>query len=38
MMTVENPPYSIYDDQFRPAGFDAALITEIDDAGGARSL
>ena len=27
--SLENPPYSTYDDQFRPAGFDVALITEI---------
>ena len=27
--SLDNPPYSTYDDQFRPAGFDVALITEI---------
>ena len=27
--SLDNPPYSTYNDQFRPAGFDVALITEI---------
>ena len=27
--SLDNPPYSTYDDQFHPAGFDVALITEI---------
>jgi len=27
--SLDNPPYSTYSDQFRPTGFDVALITEI---------
>ena len=34
--TLDNPPYSTYNDQFRPAGFDVALITEIARRLGAR--
>jgi arginine/lysine/histidine transporter system substrate-binding protein len=27
--SLDNPPYSTYSDQFRPTGFDVALITEV---------
>lgn len=27
--SLDNPPYSTYNDQYRPAGFDVALITEV---------
>ncbi len=27
--SLDNPPFSFYSDQFRPAGFDVALITEL---------
>ena len=34
--SLDNPPYSTYNDQFRPAGFDVAYITEIARRLGAR--
>lgn len=34
--SLDNPPYSTYNDQFRPAGFDVALITEIGRRLGVR--
>jgi ABC-type amino acid transport substrate-binding protein len=35
--SLDNPPYSTYNDQFRPAGFDVALITEIGRRLGLRT-
>ena len=35
--SLDNPPYSTYNDQFRPAGFDVALITEIGRRLGVRA-
>ena len=35
--SLDNPPYSTVNDQFRPAGFDVALITEIGRRLGLRT-
>jgi ABC-type amino acid transport substrate-binding protein len=35
--SLDNPPYSTYNDQYRPAGFDVALITEIGRRLGLRT-
>ena len=35
--SLDNPPYSTYNDQYRPTGFDVALITEIGRRLGLRA-